>query len=152
MSAENAAPSQELRSKAIWNPNATANWSVLFTPAFGSYLQMLNWRALDEPKRAEGSKRWFYASIAMLAAYVLIALFADESSSDGSAKVFGFFFLVAWYGISGRAQSEFVKSRYGTAYPRQPWGKTLLWAVGALFGYVIISVLIGLIVGAARGT
>jgi len=37
---------------AIWNPNAAANWSILFTPAFGSYLQMLNWRTLSEPAKA----------------------------------------------------------------------------------------------------
>jgi predicted amidophosphoribosyltransferase len=28
---------------AIWNPNAASNWSLVFTPAFGSYLHARNW-------------------------------------------------------------------------------------------------------------
>ena len=27
---------------ALWNPNAAANWSLLFSPAFGAWLHMKN--------------------------------------------------------------------------------------------------------------
>lgn len=27
----------------LWNPNAAANWCLLFTPSFGSWLHMKNW-------------------------------------------------------------------------------------------------------------
>ena len=31
---------------ALWNPTAAGSWSILFSPIFGAYLHMLNWRAL----------------------------------------------------------------------------------------------------------
>ena len=31
---------------ALWNPNAAASWSLLFSPAFGAFLHMKNWQAL----------------------------------------------------------------------------------------------------------
>jgi hypothetical protein len=37
---------------ALWNPNAAANWSLLFSPMFGAWLHMKNWAALGEPERA----------------------------------------------------------------------------------------------------
>lgn len=30
----------------LWNPNAAVNWSVLFTPIFGAWIQAKNWKAL----------------------------------------------------------------------------------------------------------
>ena len=40
---------------AIWNPNAASNWSIIFTPAFGSYLHALNWRTLGEEEHARSA-------------------------------------------------------------------------------------------------
>ena len=37
---------------ALWNPDAAACWSMLFTPLFGTILVIRNWEALGEPKRA----------------------------------------------------------------------------------------------------
>lgn len=53
------APTREAAAIALWNPNAAANWSLLFTPLFGAYLHMLNWRSLGEaggpPRHENGS-------------------------------------------------------------------------------------------------
>ena len=46
----------------LWNPNAAANWSLLFSPIFGTWLHMLNWRALGEAERAESAKTWLMVS------------------------------------------------------------------------------------------
>ena len=49
---------------ALWNPNAAANWCLLFTAAFGAYLHMRNWQALGQPDRARASRNWMIAVIA----------------------------------------------------------------------------------------
>jgi hypothetical protein len=61
-----APPAAPTLGNAIWNPNAAANWSLLFSPAFGAYLHMLNWRALGQPGRAASAQHWFLASLTML--------------------------------------------------------------------------------------
>lgn len=136
---------------AIWNPNATANWSLIFSPAFGSYLQMLNWRALGEPEKAASAQSWFYISLAMLAVYVLMGVFMDDSkASDGAAGGLGSLFLIAWYFSVGRAQSKYVREKFGSSYARKPWGKVLLIGVAASVGFFIAAVIIGLVLGVAR--
>ena len=136
---------------AIWNPNATANWSLIFSPAFGSYLQMLNWRALGEPEKAASSQNWFYVSLGMLAIYVLMGVLMDDSkAADGVARGLGFLFLIVWYFAAGRAQSKYVKEKFGSSYARKPWGKALLIGVAAFVGFFIAAVIVGLVLGVAR--
>lgn len=136
---------------AIWNPNAAANWSLVFTPAFGAYLQMLNWRALGESERATASQNWFYAGLGLLVVYVLMGVFMGDSKAvDGLARGLGFLFLLVWYFSAGRAQSKYVKEKFGAAYARKPWGKALLLGVASIFGYFIAAFLVGVAAGFAR--
>ncbi len=138
------------QSDAIWNPNATANWSLIFTPAFGSYLQMLNWKTLGQPDKAASSQNWFYASLAILAVYVLMGIFmSDSKAADGAARGLGFLYLLVWYFSVGRSQGKFVKEKFGSNYPKKPWGKALLIGIAAIIGYFIFAVVVGLILGAA---
>ena len=135
---------------AIWNPNAAANWSLIFTPAFGAYLQMLNWRALGESEKAASAQNWFYVGLGMLVVYVLMGLFiSDPKAADGAARGLGFLFLLVWYFSSGRAQGKYVKEKFGKTYAKKPWGKALLIGVGAIVGYFVLAVVIGLVLGAA---
>jgi zinc-ribbon domain len=136
---------------AIWNPNATANWSLIFSPAFGSYLQMLNWRALGEHEKAASSQNWFYVSLGMLAVYVFMGVFMDDSkAADVAARGLGFFFLIGWYFSVGRAQSKYVKEKFGSGYARKPWSKALLIGIAALVGFFIAAAIVGLVLGIAR--
>ena len=130
----------------IWNPNAAANWCLLFTPAFGAYLNMLNWRALGESEREETSRKWFYLSIALLVFYVLLALLmGNEKASEGISRLIAFVFLLTWYISSGRPQVKYVKERFGTDYTRKPWGKALGYALGGIFGYFLLSFVVGML-------
>ena len=43
---------------SLWNPNAAASWSLIFTPIFGAILHMKNWEALGEPQKAAGARSW----------------------------------------------------------------------------------------------
>ena len=139
-------------SGAIWNPNATANWSLLFTPAFGAYLQMLNWRVLGEAARAERSRNWFYASIGLVLVFLLTGVLAPkESAAHGAARGLGLVFLLSWYFTSEKSQANYVKAKFGTNYPHQSWGKVLLYAFGALLGLFVLGAVLGIVLG-TRGT
>lgn len=143
----NTAPSQNY---AIWNPNATANWSLIFSPAFGSYLQMLNWKALGQPDKAASSQNWFYASLAILVAYVLMGIFMADSIAAGNAvHGLGFLYLLVWYFSVGRSQGKFVKEKFGPNYPKKPWGKALFVGIASMIGYFMFAVVVGLFFDAA---
>ncbi|MBL8859555.1 MAG: hypothetical protein JNL28_13690 [Planctomycetes bacterium] len=124
----------------IWNPEAAANWSLPFSPAFGSFLQMRNWTVLGEPDKARASGVWFIASIVMLAAYpVVYLMFADHPQADLGVRLAGFLFLLTWYLGHARQQAKFVKQQYGTQYPRKKWGAPLGIALACGVAYLGMS-------------
>ena len=132
----------------IWNPNAASNWSLIFTPAFGSYLHALNWRALGEQGRANSAMGWFYFSLAMLVVYIFMGMFiADEKAADGAARGLGFLYLIIWYFSAGRSQAKYVKEKFGKDYPRRGWSKPLLIGVAGIVGYLFLSMAIGFTLG-----
>ena len=139
--------------KAIWNPNAAANWSILFTPAFGSFIQAINWRALGEEQKSKAMMGWFYASIALLFIYVAMGLLIPEQkAAEGLSRFLAFLFLVIWYFAVGRSQTKYVKAKFGKSYTRRPWGKPVLIGVFAITGYLVISVAVGAFVGLSNNS
>jgi len=136
----------------IWNPTAAASWSLLFSPAFGACIQMLNWEALGEPQRAASAKAWFLVSLVTLAAYLAIALiFMDSKRGDAASRTLAVVFLLMWYFAAGRVQAKYVKERFGNAYPRRAWGKPLLFAFLALVAYVLIGAVVGIVFAVVQG-
>jgi len=116
--------------QAIWNPNAAANWSLLLSPAFGTTLQMLNWRALGEPQRAAIARGWVVASFILLA-FSLAPIHSEEV--DRLLRLVNVVYVLGWYFSAGRAQVRYVNARFGTSYPKRPLGMPLLIAlVGTL--------------------
>lgn len=147
-----AQPQAQYSHAPIWNPSATANWSLVFTPAFGAYLQMRNWEALGEHEKSAGSRSWFYVSLGVLALYILMGMFvSDSKASEAFSRLLGFTFLLTWYFASGRAQARYVKERFGADYTRKPWGKALLAGVGALVGYFVVAFIVGFVLAVAHG-
>jgi hypothetical protein len=125
----------------VWNPNTTANWSIIFTPALGAYLQMLNWRSLGEHEKAAGAKFWFFLSLAMLIVYVLMSIFMDDiKDASLGIKALATLFLICWYFLAGRAQSKYVKEKFGTSYAKKPWGTVLACsiAIAAIYSIVLV--------------
>jgi len=132
---------------AIWNPNAASNWSIIFTPAFGSYLHALNWRTLGKEERAKSAMGWFYFSLAMLVVYILMGvLMADDETADVAARGLGFLYLIIWYFSAGKAQAKYVKNELGSDYPRRSWGKPLLIGIAAIACYFALAVALGIII------
>jgi len=155
-----AAPRAEVRdadgpagaAPALWNPNAAANWSLIFTPAFGAYLHMLNWRALQEPKRAAAAKAWFVVGLVMLGVYVLIGVaVAEARAADGASRALALLFLIIWYYAAARGQARYVKERWGKDYPRRGWGKPLLIGVAAYAGFIAVAFAAGFLLAMVQG-
>ncbi len=123
---------------AIWNPTAVCNWSLLFSPAFGSFLHAVNWRALGESEKARSAMGWFYISLAMLGLFPLLAL-AYELSGLGEDRtgILPLAFLGFWYFAAGRGQAKYVEGRLGSSYQRRSWPKPLLIAAAALVAYFV---------------
>ncbi len=138
--------------EAIWNPNAASGWSFLFTPAFGSYLHALNWRALGDEEKADKAMMWFYASVALLIGYVLAVLFflfktGNPKAGEFAGRLMPLPYFIAWYFLSARDQAKYVKSRFGENYPRKAWGKPLMIAVASVLGYWVLAFGVGMAYG-----
>jgi len=50
-------------------------WSLLFTPAFGAFLQMRNWEALGEPSKAVTSRIWVAVTLVVLVGLPSVLVF-----------------------------------------------------------------------------
>ena len=137
MTSDASAPSPDEFACAIWNPAAAARWSLLFTPAFGAFIHMRNWQALDQPERAASARRWFHASLGLLVLQILTsALNARLGSEPLLVHPAALLFLVVWYFAAARQQTLLVRARFGAGYRRKRWDSALLGAVmaGAAYG------------------
>jgi L-asparagine transporter-like permease len=132
----------------LWNPNAAASWSLLFTPVFGAWLQMKNWQALGEPEKAAISKNWMLGTaVFMVLAVLLSVVLPDERVSDVLGRVSGLALLITWYYLHGKSQNAYVEARFGKTYPRQNWGRPLLLGLLAYVGFLVLSVAVGFAAG-----
>lgn len=145
LSADGAAP-------AMWNPNAAANWSLLFSPAFGAWLHMKNWQALGEPEKAATAKQWaIWSAVFLVGIGLLSAVLPENRTLDALSRPAGIGMLVAWYVGNARAQMNYVKERFGKEYPRKGWLKPIAFGFLFLLAVFAIGVVIGIIgVVAAR--
>jgi hypothetical protein len=133
---------------ALWNPNAAANWSLLFTPAFGAYLHMKNWQALGQQDKAAAARAWCYSCLAILCLLILSgAVLPNSKALDGLGRAAGIGLLAAWYFANARDQVKYIKIQLGDKYVRKGWLKPLslaLLSIVALFAaLVVVVVLLG---------
>jgi hypothetical protein len=130
----------------IWNPAAAARWSLLFTPAFGAFIHMRNWQALDQPERAQSARRWFHASLGVLMLQILTsALNARLRTEPMLLHPVGLLFLLVWYFAAARQQTLLVKARFGGGYRRKRWDGVVLGAVMAGAAYAGACTLLSLL-------
>ena len=136
----------------LWNANAAASWSLLFSPAFGAFVHMKNWQALGEPAKAASAKTWGIATLVVLMVVSVASMLVPDSKAlDGVSRIVMFALLLSWYYSSGRPQAALIKARFGTLYPRRGWAKPLLLAVAALVVLFAAMMVVGFSVGAFRG-
>ena len=136
-------------SPPLWNPNAAARWSLVFSPVFGAFLHMKNWEALGEPAKAAAAKVWVIALLSLLIVVPTAIMFwPDLHSLSGPL---GIVLLISWYSSSGRSQVHYVKQRFGQDYPRRGWGKPLLIALAAVVGYFVVLVALATVLAMMTG-
>jgi hypothetical protein len=139
-------PSQAV-APALWNPNAAANWSLIFTPMFGAFLHMKNWQALREEGKARASRYWIIVSAAVFSGLTLLAALQPQSKGAGPLiRSAGFILLLSWYFSSARAQARYVKERFGSQYPRCGWGRPLLVALGVFAVFMVAMIAVGVVI------
>jgi hypothetical protein len=142
----------QVDSPPLWNPNAAANWSLLFSPAFGAFLHMKNWEALGEPEKASAAKVWVIVALVLVFGLPLVSLLVPAMAGFQSIfRLFGLVLLISWYSSSGRPQARYVKDRFGKDYPRRGWGKPLLIAFGAAIAYAFAVGILAFLVMSAAG-
>lgn len=123
----------------LWNPNAAANWSLLFSPAFGAFLHMKNWQALGESTKASAAKTWAVVSLSLILGLSALSALAPTSSPFASMpRSVGLILLLTWYFTSAREQAKYVKEQFGKEYPRRGWAKPLLLALLVFLGFFVV--------------
>lgn len=119
----------------LWSPDASANWSLLFSIIFGAWLHAKNWEELGEFKKAKKSMLWVYSGITILIVNMIIVELIDKS-------FFAIFFwlLLIWYFLCARKQVKYIKDnniKYKKRTIYKPLGIALL--ANLLLGILIIS-------------
>ncbi len=137
---------------ALWNPTAAGSWSIIFSPTFGAYLHMLNWKALGEPDKAAASKNWVIGNIVFVIALSIASLFMPESSGfDTLSRLGGLVLLIVWYYAIGKSQQTYVAERFGKQYPRRSWAVPLLSALGIFIGLMLVVFVIAMLAAIVSG-
>jgi hypothetical protein len=135
---------------ALWNPNAAACWSLLFSPAFGAFLHARNAEALGREEEAKANQMWFYVSVGYLTV-VLVSIFIP-AIPEWPFRVVAIGLLLGWYFALGKKQIAHVKETWGDTYERRPWKKPLLIAFGCLLGLFTGSIVFGILRAIASGS
>ena len=115
----------------LWNPNAAALWSLLFTPIFGSSLMMMTWKAMGNKAEADKSLCWLVVSAVVTLALGLLSD-AVAQLSDAVCTGGGILLLLVWYFLSASKQISHVKKEFGETYQRKNRMVPLVIAGGSL--------------------
>jgi hypothetical protein len=132
---------------ALWNPEAAAGWSLIFTPIFGALLHRRNWLALGEPAKAGQQRAWIFATVMLLLLTVTLSVLLPEHRGvDVGARFAGLAILLAWYFSTAKHQRLYVEARFGKTYPRKSWTQPLLLGVLGLAGLLGLAFVVALVV------
>ena len=125
-------------SPPLWNPNAAANWCLLFSPIFGTWLHMKNWQALGEMDKAKSARLWLEISIFIVIGLSLIGSIPQVAWVSRFTWPISIALLIAWYFAAARPQARYVAQRFGASYARKGWGEPILWAILSCVAYVVV--------------
>lgn len=120
----------------LWSPAGIVLWSVLFTPAFGAWLQMYNFRRLGDDARAGVAWRWCMAGLAVLGWNALASAVGQRLGLDTPLFdwVNGGLF-VAWVWATLAAHVRAV----GSGYARRSWDSVVVLGMLAAVSYLAAS-------------
>jgi hypothetical protein len=121
----------------LWNPNAAANWSLIFSPAFGAFLHARNAEALGRTREAKANQKWFYATLIFYA--LLIFTSYIPAIPESSTRFIALIMLLVWYFRLGAKQIKYVKATCPDGYQRKPWTKPLVIAIAAIIAFISVG-------------
>lgn len=133
----------------LWNPNAAANWSILFTPAFGAFCYAANWRTLGDDRRARANTRWAWTAIGVWLSILVLAIVNFFILPLGSTisnvtlitcRWLPWVILLGWYLSEGRPHARFVRDSLGKRYLKRGWAFPILTALPLWALYVFLFV------------
>jgi GYF domain 2 len=116
---------------ALWNPTACVNWSLFFTPIFGSLLIWRNYQILKDDPKAQKALFWAAACIAL----AVISMFLPENKAAAGLYAL----MIPWYILVARPQMKYVKERFGSTYPKKSWKQPLGIAIAGLVFYGVLA-------------
>jgi hypothetical protein len=125
------------RPPSLWNPNAAAGWSLLFTSAFGAFLHARNADAMGRHSEAKANRLWFYVTIAYYGCTLILIPFAPSYFSL-FLRLTRIGLLLGWYFDVGKDQIVYVNETWGNGYERKSWTKPLITALCCLVGTFIV--------------
>jgi len=102
----------QTRNVALWNPENLSLWNLLFTPAFGAWVQARNWSALGEDKRAKESMYWFFGALNLVAWMMPFLPLGDIVAAVGIVNG------IWHFGIS-KFQEDYVTEKLGSTYDKR---------------------------------
>ena len=130
---------------ALWNPNAAAAWSLVFTPAFGAFLHARNAKTLGRIDEMNSNMKWFYASLGSQV-FCLVGIFLPSIGSGINALIGGVM-LLTWFFTLAEKQTAFVKTTYGDSYLRKSWGKPLLIGAASEITFFVVVCGVAMVAG-----
>jgi hypothetical protein len=128
----------------LWNPMASAYWSLLLSPLFGATLLDRNWREMGKHDSARQTRFLMWAT-GLFAVLSVVHAFTDTSQStdkviQGISKIVGLVLTAFCFSI-GRRQRDFLKDSLKSDYRKRAWGKALAIGFSAVLGFIGIVVL-----------
>lgn len=136
-------PQSRTTHSAIWNPNAAANWSILFTPIFGAWLCAKNWLFLGENDKAKASMHWVYGGFLL----ILLICFIPYSAAVWISLPW----LLIWYFLAAKKQINYVKEKLPENYERRSWLKPIGIAAACQISFAILFYLALFVIGFFEG-
>jgi hypothetical protein len=139
-------PAPTSQPPALWNPNAAASWSLLFSPAFGAYLHARNADAMGRADEAKANRVWFYVTIS----YFAFTLLPIPGIPEVLFRLTPIGLLLGWYFGTGKMQARYVKGTWRAGYERKSWKKPLIIALGCMIGACIVLTVAAKLIQALR--
>ncbi len=135
----------------LWNPLTTMFLSLVLTPLFGSLVQMLNWRILQEEKLAQQSLWWFVAGcVILLGNQFFSALLPEAKVVDTFTVSLLVLYVTGWFLLAGRRQVRYVREHFPRGYGHRPWLLVLVIALSGCVAYMLLGVALTVVMDLLR--
>ncbi|WP_066802712.1 hypothetical protein [Moraxella oblonga] len=129
----------------LYNPNAVALWSLLFTP-FGAWMHAKNWEAVGEYELARQNRLFAFVVVALIVGSILVEMLFGFAIPSLSVSLIP---LLVWYRTLGKQQIDLVKEELGSDYEKRSLVvPVLVGVIGGVLAVVVIAIIMHVMLGA----